>query len=358
MPPKLYSWLCVFLVIPVLSIMYYHLVDGRVPYDGFQYLKAYLFATIIVVIYVSRIDMARTFYGVLTILSVLIVVLFAVTSISPSYIQRLYVFGFEYDCMQLGQRTYGSMRFISIFYKTTPMIVLAITYYVFKVMTETGKKKTTFLFLSALNIFAMYLAGTRNNILMSIIAPLLVMFMYSKSKITVRLLVMAASVVMVMFFFDVARDMFSATERSNEYKFAYLADYGRIFLNPMQLLFGQGLGAYNYWSVHGSETAITELTFFELFRNYGFVGGAILLGLILSPLREIRSNVKSAKQPMLLGYGCYLVMSFSNPLFFSSSGILVLSIVMSSLFMEDKPAKVGSARAAVGIPGVPGAPRY
>lgn len=335
LPTKLLGWLSFFLILPVLSILYYHLIDGRTPYDGFQYLKSYLFATIIVVIYISNLDLTKTFYGVLSMLSVLIIGIFVVTSIYPPAIEWLYEFGFDYECMQLGQRNYGSMTFVSIFYKTTPMIVMAITYYIFMSITQSAGKNKIYVVLSALNIFAMYLAGTRNNILMAVIAPLLILFMYSKSKVTIRLLVLFASAAIFIYFFDVFSEMFSATEKSNEFKFGYLEDYRRVFMDPLTFFFGQGLGAYSYWSIHGSETAITELTFFEIFRNYGLIGGMALIGLILFPLRAININVRSAKQVMLIGYGCYLVMCFSNPLFFSSTGILVLSIVMSSLFMTD-----------------------
>ena len=39
---------------------------------------------------------------------------------------------------------------------------------------------------------------------------------------------------------------------------------------------------------------------------------------------------------IILAYICYLVMSFTNPLFFSSMGMLILSAIMSSICMHDK----------------------
>jgi len=112
-----------------------------------------------------------------------------------------------------------------------------------------------------------------------------------------------------------------------------MKDYRKLFEDPTTLLLGQGLGSYYYWSGFGEAISNTELTFLEIFRNYGLILGTLLLMLILYPLKYIKLKSDDIHTCILIGYGTYLLMCSSNPLLFSSSGMIILSAVISSLFL-------------------------
>jgi hypothetical protein len=111
-----------------------------------------------------------------------------------------------------------------------------------------------------------------------------------------------------------------------------MQDYVRIFSDPATLMFGQGLGTYYNWSARGP-FYISELTYMEIIRNFGLFGGLLMLGLISLPLAHAVFMPASRRDQILaLAYFLYLVMSASNPLFFSSTGILILAALVANIF--------------------------
>ena len=335
-PFRMLLYLLLILLLPMLSITYYKFLNVTGPDDSFQYLKAYLFITFTLVLYWSSIDITTTFCYVLSVLSAVIIAIFFLISSNPTLFGLLFEFGQEYGCLALGQRQYGTVVFKTIFYKTSPMIAISIAYFVFMTTTQRGANKILYLLLAALNIFAMYLAGTRNNIIVAVCLPLLIVVARSRhAKTALVSLLFIAAFISTFFIGDVLKEMFDPSDVSNAVKIAYLNDYREIFSNPVLLFFGQGLGSYNYWTVLADYTSVTELTFFEIFRNFGLIAGSLLLLLILYPLRQIRFKKGTLYETLLFGYGSYLLMSFSNPFLFSSSGMLVLSMVVSKGFTDN-----------------------
>lgn len=336
LPYNVVNYSLALIIIPLFSIAYYYLLNGDEPYDGFQYFKAYLFSSLIVLLYVSRIDLLKPLCIILTLLSMFIVGIFFASVFSPLIYIILADMGYEYDVLRVGARVYGGVTFNVIFYVTSPMIAISIAAYVYKSMVTTGGKKILNIILSAINVFAMFLAGTRNNIIIAIALPLFVLIWFSKHRIIIINVVIVIAIAIVLTYIDTVRDMFSATDVSNEHKLSYLVDYSNIFSNIGYLFFGQGLGAYNYWSVLGMKTSITELTYLEIFRNYGIILGAMVFTLIVYPLKYLKYNYMKYHHYALIGYIAYLVMCFSNPLFFSSSGMLLLSIIATKCFLTTK----------------------
>ena len=103
------------------------------------------------------------------------------------------------------------------------------------------------------------------------------------------------------------------------------------------MLFGKGLGSYETWSLRG-DFYITELTYFEVFRNFGFLMGLVMVILMIYPIIYtfiIRPSYKD--KHIIIAYAAYLVMTMTNPLFFSSMGMLILAIILAniSIFNSD-----------------------
>lgn len=331
LPYNVVNYSLAFIIILLLSILYYYIMDGSEPYDGFIFLKAYLFPTLIVLLYVSRIDLLHPLCIILTLLSLLIIAIPLIRDYSPLAYGILSSMGQEYGVLRLGERVYGGIRFETVFYVTSPMIAIAVATYVYKSMVTTGGKRILNIILSVINIYAMFLAGIRNTIIVSILLPLIVMFWFSKHKLIMINIFMAICIAVILSNVGVVVDMFDSENVSNAVKIGYLEDYNKIFSNIRYLLFGQGIGAYNYWTVLGQSTSGTELTYMEVFRNYGILLGSLVILLLLYPFKYFKGNNMDCKCA-LLGYASYLIMCASNPLLFSSSGMLMLSIVMSRCF--------------------------
>jgi hypothetical protein len=124
--------------------------------------------------------------------------------------------------------------------------------------------------------------------------------------------------------------MFDKKTESNLARLSMLNDYIAVLKNPYNLLFGQGLGALFYVSVNNSMQWIAELTFFEIIRHYGIFMGTILILMLLYPY--IKFKRYSNHKYLLIAYTGYLAMCLTNPFIFSSSGMIMLSIVLYPAF--------------------------
>ena len=192
-----------------------------------------------------------------------------------------------------------------------------------------------------INIFAMFIAGTRNNMLMSILLPLILFMIYSKNrKLVFTFLIISLSLSMY-FLNDILKDLTSKDEISNQTKLSLLDDYKEIFSDTKVLVFGQGLGSYTEWKSNGRFYFTSELTYFEILRYFGVFFGLIIIYFMFYPVIYGYNNRKyTIQKHIIIAYFLYLIMSFTNPLFFSSLGMLIFSIVISNIFIEKKYLKI------------------
>lgn len=321
------------LFVPMISIAYYYIIDGSHPYEGFSLLKSYLLITISLIIYSIRENFIPILSSFLNIMSVMIIVIFIIVLIFPEWQLIIALYGERYGFLLLGDRQYSSdLTLKSIYFVASPMICIAISHYLYLYFSS-ARKRWKYLVFILINCLGMFLAGTRNNMVVSIVLPLVLLFNYSKFKRRIALLSLTAFISFVIYFFNEISIMLNPEEQSNETKLELLNDYFDIF-NSYDLLLGQGLGSYYNWSVRG-EYFVSELTYLEVIRNYGLVLGTPVILLLLYPLIMSLWRVYYIEKYIYFAYFFYLLMSFSNPLFFSSLGMLFLSIIIGNLFLKD-----------------------
>lgn len=330
--------IAILLLIPLQSITYYFIINGNPRFGGFLLFKSYLLSLICFYIYLYRIESFKQIASALNILALSIIFLFIFTSLYPEKINSLHQFGDEFGIFNIdkGRNYGGSLYFFQIYFFTSPMLVISIGYYFNKILTQRFSIKLFLILL--INIIAMFLAGSRNNMIVSVILPLCLFFQYSnkRSKILVFILF---SVLISLFLFIFKTEflfLFDPNEKSNFSKLTTLKDYFSIFYSDTNtLIFGKGLGSYESWSNRG-DTFISELTYLEIVRSYGIFIGFILIIIMFCPLL-ISLNIKNFNYRWIsFPYFFYLVMTATNPLFFSSMGMLFFSAYISSIAMRPK----------------------
>jgi hypothetical protein len=131
-------------------------------------------------------------------------------------------------------------------------------------------------------------------------------------------------------------DFFDPDDVSNVIKIAYLSDYRELFSSPLRLLFGYGLGSLFFSGALNEMAPMTELTYFDLIRNYGLIIGFLYMAFLLFPLNFLKNDSCREYHYLFLAYGFYLLMSSVNPFLFSSSGLIIISIVYSVVFQLKK----------------------
>lgn len=230
-------------------------------------------------------------------------------------------------------RDYGKTTLLMIFYKTSPLLVFPLSYYLYQLLIN-RKKKHLFLNILLLVLIAttLYFSGTRANLLslFLIIIFYIGYFLYKKSRTWFVLFIGFGILVTLFMLPSVAALFLNKQEASNIIKFGYLSSYSNYFDHHLlSLLFGQGIGGTFYAS--GRMIDVSELTYFELIRIWGIPVTLIFIGILILPLlAEIRTKKITH---LFIAYLAYLFISGTNPLLMSSTGMLVLVYVFTNTFL-------------------------
>jgi hypothetical protein len=339
-PTNLYLYTLVFaLLLPAFGMLIYVLRGGGMEgYDGFRYFKSYLFLTLCIPLAVKRIDPIRSLSIILSGLSFATVFLDIVTTLDSSLRVPLAFWGDAYTIFSLTDRSYGTLSYQSLYFHASPLLVVPIVYFCHQLLESTGRQRWLAGSFLLLNFCGMVLSGTRNNMIVAVMAPLMIIAWYRKTYARLIIIVLLIGIVVVGYSFGVVQAMFSSDDLGNAIKLGHLHDYGVLFADWRTLLFGQGFGASFFSTAWGTRVTLTELSYLELIRNYGLPVALVFYGLMLYPLRVLGNQQLTADHYLFLGYACYLYLCSGNPLFLSSTGMLVLAIVLFKTFCNSTKA--------------------
>lgn len=338
-PVGLLLYVFTMIFIPFLSVTYYYITNGSDPYEGFALLKSYFFISFAVVLYCFRFDLMKSMSIILTMLSIVIISVSVTVWSSPSLFMSIYTFGMDTGMFGISDREYSdNVKLFSAYFVTSPMLVIPIPYYVYMAI-KTNEKKIVRIYvaLSIINIVAMFIAGTRNNIFFSILLPIIFLGIYSRRKVMVVSGIMVLIIALLPFYIDALMAMLSTNEVSNASKLDMVYDYIRVLSDPQNLFFGQGLGSYFHLNIRHADMYVTELSYLEVVRNFGLFFGFIIMWLIFYPvISELYIHKLSKLNPLVIAYFIYLIMNATNPHLFSSGGFLIMSAVLANMFVNRK----------------------
>ena len=321
------------LIVPIISIFLYFIQNFTFPSAGFDLYKSHILVFLSIILFYYKLDAIEPFSIILLFLSFFIISVYFIVTIFPETYSIIYFWGLNYQIFLIGERSYSvdTESIWSIYFVTSPMLVIPIAYFTNKYFES---KNVFYLILIFVNVFAMFIAGTRNNMLVSLLLPLILFYKYSKNKILVLFFLFSVMFGTFIYYFDLLKSMLSVEEASNSTKIGLLDDYIKIFSNPFSLIFGQGFGSSHFWISRGKYDFVTELTYLEIFRSYGiFLGFSILL-MIFYPVFILFFKKSLKFFFILIAYLFYLIMSATNPIFFMSMGMLFYPIVLSTIFID------------------------
>jgi len=335
-PFKLAMYLITFIfLIPLTSAGYHAIAGSNIDYqDCYNYLKPYLFLTIVVILFVSKIDLEKPMIIILSILSIVTIIIWIMITIDSSLILFLrLIISDKFGILDVGTRIFGDFIVPQVHFHTSPLLIFPIGYFSFAIINSIEfKKKICSVFLLVISIVAMFLGGTRNNILASILTPIIIFCWYSKKKAITISITLAIIVIIIFSYIDTLQAMVNPEEPSNSIKLTFKKDYLNLFADWKILFFGQGLGSSFHTTVRGT-ISITELTYFEQVRRFGLLLSLASFFLLAYPLSKLRLKEYYKSHYLFICYGIYLVGSFFQPLLMSSSGMLLLSLVLCKTFI-------------------------
>ena len=290
-----------------------------------QYLKAYIFLLLSILFYYSEFNFLAVFIKLLNCLTFINVFLFIIIILFPSLISTIYSFGDNYTIFSMPTKHYGSFTYLALYIHITPLFIVLLGHNLYKYFHYHGLKHFILLFI---NVAALFICGSRSNILSTLIMIFIFYFLFNK-KIFFGQLILICLAAILVFYIPNLIELFSKPD-SDDTKFEFAREYLNIFNDPSVILFGQGIGSSFNTSSRGL-VSITELTYFEIFRRLGIFLGTIQVFLMLYPL-TFWNKVQDNNKWLIISYAFYLLMSFFNPFYFNSSGMILLSFVLVSKY--------------------------
>jgi hypothetical protein len=328
-------YVAAFIAIPVYSLLRFDLISGYLPPQGFALLKGYLLISLVIVLVANRVDLVPQLSAALAVLALLVIIVFIVIQLDYSTMYNaLQPLGLSLGLFYLDERRYGNFLLLQVFFATSPMLAMSIAYYFDRAMSETAiRQRVLFFVLAAVNISGMFLAGTRNNMFVSLLLPFVLWPLYTRKPGASAVISLGGLAILALPFAEYMKAFLDPAEFANNIRLVTVTDYLHIFNDPASLWFGQGLGAKYDWTARG-DYAFTELTYFEIIRNFGLPGGIIMFGLLSLPLLgAILLPTSRRDKALAVAYFLYLVMSASNPILFSSMGTLILAGLVANIFL-------------------------
>ncbi|MBE0649551.1 MAG: hypothetical protein IH595_01805 [Bacteroidales bacterium] len=319
----------------------------NVPVGNLVYFNSFFFFSIALVTTYDQINLTRLFNRSSLLIVFLTLGLYAALVFNPHWFGSLYkYFVLNKGVAVYALRNYGKVTMLMIFYKTSPLLVFPLSYYLYHIITDNSKKSPfSYYLLTALIILTLFLSGTRANVLslFLILIFYLGFFIYRKSR---SWFLLALGLGLLVFLFALPslwNVIMNRHEASNAIKFGYLSSYADYFSGHLlSLIFGQGIGGEFFAYGLQRFMSASELTYLEVIRIWG-IPIAVVFGLVLIwPLvMEIRARKLSH---LFVAYLAYLFIAGTNPLLLSSTGMLVLVYVFSMEFGEETSLKAKAQR--------------
>jgi hypothetical protein len=249
-----------------------------------------------------------------------------------------YWFFVENQVAFIGQRNYSGINLPYVYFVASPLLIFLICYEFNSILNGIGRTRYVRFTIATL---ALFLSGTRFNMILAITFIPLYFILVGRKKQFFAFLKFSFPILIILFLYfnpqDFFASIFSTSEESNSVKLSYIDNYINIFQNANNFIFGQGFNAHEWSSEFRDVLPLdymaskTELTFFELLRVYGLVLSTtffILLLFIMNKLKDIIGNMMWIYPSFFI----FLVSASLNPYFFSTNGILPLSLFLSIIY--------------------------
>lgn len=242
--------------------------------------------------------------------------------------------GYVHQIWSYQFRQYGSVQLPYMYYYTSPMLVVPAAYWGFRAIR--AKKRSVEFVLACASLAALFLSGTRANMVVAIVLAAFFLWQISRPVFAVVIPAMTALAFMgrqtlgQMVAVDPSGtssgdgDAAMLTAQSNARKLEYLHTYADMFSEPFSLIFGYGTGSCVPRTDVVACVPVTELTYLDTIRFFGLIGALIYAALFFYPLwRHLgRSHY------LFTGWLAYLVIATVNPYIFSTNGMTVLAAVV------------------------------
>jgi len=292
--------------------------------------KSFLFLFVLLLVKNKHYNFMKAAVPFAILISLVTIYVYFIATFSSTQFSKLYDYFSNKDYfIMVGSRFFLGHNILSVFYKSSPVLVIFLSY-IYYIFWKTYKIK--YLLCSLLFLTALLLSGTRANMLSGL---LLVVAIPIWVKIKNKILIVSAFIFCV---FISAMILFGdKKEDSLQLKNEQLYNSLELVKNNNDIMFlGQGAGSVFYAAKERPVCSHTELTYIELFRMFGLFGALTIIFFLILPLILLFRLKPDYYLSFAVGYTAYLFIGGTNPLLIGSTGFTVLAIAYSFAFGNSK----------------------
>lgn len=264
-------------------------------------------------------------FNVITVLLAVITIYFGIChilGIVSLYDNPLYDLFVNTDCAMIGVAE--SLLGIIVFMKTSPIFVICMAHSFYK--RKVG--------LAVLYFVALIFSGTRANLLIAV-AVFVVGLILIQSKETRKqsLIILAGALIVFMLDGRILDKLISVFENKAGGDAIRSGTLNSIFegwaYNPLSIIAGTGFSSPFYNTGLGDLSVIVELSYWNLLRQVGIFNFLMIMISFIYPVAVIIKNIlmgteDATKIIEVIGFLGYLIIAYTNPLLYSSTGYVAL----------------------------------
>ena len=319
-----------FVTLAFQQLTYTGLVDWEVTIAIF---KSFLFVLLIISLSENnKTQLFRSFFIVILIQSTFCVFLDIMLRVDRNLaIKIVYSFPNTTDAANYNfaimHRGFIGLDWWGIYYKTSPLVTIPLAISLYIALFYKHRKYFVY---SIIMLLFLFFTSTRANVLAALLIPsvMLIYYLFKKKRFVLMLVLLCSfgTVGMILLF----KFLGDSDDFSMNIKTLHQISYWDIFdAHPFRYIFvGEGPGALFFTKAINAYWANTELSYYDLIRNYGLLFTTVIILLFLYPsIKTFYKQEKKLAIAVLLGYGCYLIIAATNPYLVSSTGFFMYTLV-------------------------------
>lgn len=267
----------------------------------------------------NNIDFVKIVIKILMLLAyfISIMALLDILGIIPMYSNNFLMWFHKSGNAMIGKGNHLAIGYC-IFMKASPMLFLSLTYFF-------AKKNYVHAFVTC---FALILSGTRANIIMCF-AVVWLCFFYNSREQKKRIIYLGVTLIGVLVLLIDGRvvnmvvDMFARKAGGDSIRSDILMGIFDVWKeNPLSFFTGSGFSAMFYNPGRDAFEYNVELSYWNLLRQVGIVPFVAFMIMYLYPIIRMLKNRENIL--VVFGYCAYLIIAYTNPLLYSSTGLTTL----------------------------------
>lgn len=318
---------------------------------SFDMAKAFLFFCLVVIVHDQHFRLGGRLARWTLLIAIATISIYGIFVLSPALGDKIYAYSLETGTAMIDPSR--AVGFGMFYYKTSALLLFPLAYFLSQLELH-GRRwvGASGAFLAASGLL---LSGSRANILAAGAIILYYAYRFLRQRAGLVVSTFLAAVTLISAAAYVAPSWVSGTgnEGSNQIKYFHLLSYmDRFSAHPTTLLIGDGIGAEfksRAEMISGNGTALnSELTYFETVRTLGLPLAIVALAAIMAPAFVLwRRRSGHGGTHWFVAYFAYLVVAGTNPLLFSSTGMIATVCMYSEAFEAQKKVDVDCCITAV-----------